>query len=79
MLGLALGQQGDRAGAETEYREAVRLDPKFAVAHANLGLLLCLKGNFAEGFGEIRLAYQLDPNNAQVIAIYNQIVGKMGH
>ena len=37
------------------FRRAVALDPGFADAHANLGILLLLTGHFAEGWPEYEL------------------------
>ena len=36
-LGIVLWDKKDLAGAEAAYREAIRLDPKYAAAHSNLG------------------------------------------
>jgi tetratricopeptide (TPR) repeat protein len=37
LIGLALYKQGDPEGAVQQYREALKLDPKYAEAHFNLG------------------------------------------
>ena len=39
-LGNVLDDTKRRRGAETAYREAIRLDPGLAIAHNNLGFLL---------------------------------------
>jgi Flp pilus assembly protein TadD len=45
MLGTALKQKGDRDGAETALREAIRLDPGDPGPYNTLGQLLRQKGD----------------------------------
>jgi tetratricopeptide (TPR) repeat protein len=45
--------------AEASYREALRCDPEYAAAHANLGLLLLLLGDYAGGFREFEWRLRL--------------------
>ena len=45
MLGYALGDGGDQAGAEAAYRAAIAADPQYANAHYNLGYLLGDRGD----------------------------------
>jgi len=45
--------------AETSYREALRCDPEYAGAHANLGLLLLLLGDYVRGFKEFEWRLKL--------------------
>src|SRR5262249_48736099 len=63
-LGNALGDRRDRAGAEAEYREALRLDPNLAMAHNNLAWHLFLQDDLAGAEAEYREALRLDPNLA---------------
>jgi Flp pilus assembly protein TadD len=72
-----LDRTGDHAGSEAEYREAIRIEPKYAMAHANLGSLLLEKGNYAEAVKEIVTAYQIDPKNPEIIALYKKYTGKI--
>lgn len=51
----------DWAGAEREYRTAIRLSPSYATAHHWLALLLTRMGRFDEALEEIALARELDP------------------
>jgi Flp pilus assembly protein TadD len=74
-LGVLLNRQGDSHGAEGEYREAIRLAPKYAMAHANLGAVLLDEHNFPEAMKEIYTAYQLDPKNPEIIALYQKYTG----
>jgi cytochrome c-type biogenesis protein CcmH/NrfG len=72
-----LGRSQDNAGAEAAYREAIRLDPKYAMAHANLGSVLLDKNEYPEAIKEIATAYQLDPKNPEIIALYKKYTGKL--
>ena len=40
-----LKSNGDKAGAEASYRRALEIDPNYADAHYNLGILLEEKGD----------------------------------
>jgi tetratricopeptide (TPR) repeat protein len=63
-LGTALQDKGDMDRAIAEYRQAIRLDPKFAWPHYNLGLALSDKGNLDGAIAEYHQAIQLDPKFA---------------
>ena len=63
----------DFAGAESEFRRAIELDPDYATAHHWYGEFLCLTGRFDDGFKELRLAQQIDP----LSPIINADVGKL--
>jgi tetratricopeptide (TPR) repeat protein len=64
-LGLALFNKQDLAGAITEFREVVRLNPSNAESHYFLGFLLEKKGDFPAALEEYRTANELDPNNSE--------------
>lgn len=49
--------------AIAEFRQAIRLEPNFAVAHLNLGRALDDKGDFDGAISEYREALRLDPKN----------------
>jgi tetratricopeptide (TPR) repeat protein/tRNA A-37 threonylcarbamoyl transferase component Bud32 len=51
----------DPAGAEDAFKEALRLDPKHAIAHHWYGLMLAIRGRAEEATGELRRAAELDP------------------
>jgi Flp pilus assembly protein TadD len=76
-LGVYLSHQGDNPGAEAEYREAIRLNPKYAMGHANLGAVLLQQGGLSlpEALKEIATAYQLDPKNPEIMALYKKYSG----
>ena len=45
------------------------------MAHANLGALLLDEHNLPEAVKEIYTAYQLDPKNPEIIALYKKYTG----
>jgi len=51
-LGFARYLQGDFEAAEAWFREALIIDPQFALARASLGMALLGQGRWAEGFAE---------------------------
>ncbi len=69
-LGLYYSKLERYPEAEQAYRVAIRLNPNYAIAYNNLGLLLDEKlGRFADAEAAYRMAIQLDPSAA--IAYYN--------
>jgi tetratricopeptide (TPR) repeat protein len=56
--------KGDRIGAEAHHREAIRLKPDFAAAHASLGCALARWGAAEEALPFLREAVRLDPKPA---------------
>jgi tetratricopeptide (TPR) repeat protein len=52
------------AAAIAEHREAIRLDPNSAAAHAGLGSALVSQGELEEALAEFREASRLEPTNA---------------
>ena len=51
----------DAAGAETEYRRALQLDPRSTYAHYVCGCMLAISGRFDEARAMNRRARELDP------------------
>ncbi|MBW2491193.1 MAG: tetratricopeptide repeat protein [Deltaproteobacteria bacterium] len=43
------------------YKEALKINPKFATAHGNLGLALCRKGNYEEAVSYFAKALEINP------------------
>jgi Flp pilus assembly protein TadD len=64
-LGFALAQAGSRERALTVYREALRLNPKYANAHNYLGLLLSDMGDHDGAAAEFEAALTLVPRFAE--------------
>ncbi len=60
-LGAVYQQRGDQARAIAEFREAIRLQPRFAPAHILLGASLLAVHKFPEGVRELERAEELAP------------------
>lgn len=56
----------DFAGAENEYKEAIRLAPNNSEAHSSYGNALLALGRFDEALSELRIAQQLDPPSLNI-------------
>jgi tetratricopeptide (TPR) repeat protein len=85
-LGNTLARKGDIAGATANYREAIRLDPRYARAHGNLGRALGLQGRMSESIAEYREALRLKEdfvdarvNLAASLAMQGQLDEAMTH
>ncbi|MGQ9864978.1 MAG: tetratricopeptide repeat protein [Pseudanabaenaceae cyanobacterium] len=62
-LGVALGEQGDRQGAQECFCQAISLQPDLANAHANLGHTLVQQGNYREALTAFEEALSIDPQH----------------
>jgi adenylate cyclase len=56
----------DWAGAESEYRRAIELNPGYASAHHWYGWYLALMGRLTEAIAEVRQASDLDPLSLEI-------------
>jgi len=63
----------DWPAAETAFRRAIDLDPRYAWAHLSLGHALSQSGRHSEALTEMRRARELDPQNAMTYALSSQI------
>jgi serine/threonine-protein kinase len=63
----------DFIGAESEFRQAIELNPDYATAHHWYGEFLGLTNRFDEGFKQLKVAQQIDP----LSAIINTDLGKL--
>lgn len=63
----------DWPAAETAFRRAIDLDPRYAQAHAVLGHALSQSGRHSEALLAVRRARELDPLNAMTYAYSSQI------
>ena len=61
-MGLILFNQGKLEEAKAEYKEAIFLNPKNAIAHNKLGLILFNQGKLEEAKAEYQQAILFDPN-----------------
>ena len=61
------------AAAEVALRKAIALDPSFALAHRNLGIVLSHSGRHQEARSAVRRARELDPLHAPHVALSSQI------
>jgi Flp pilus assembly protein TadD len=77
-LAITLQFQNDLAGAESNLREALRLDPDFAQAHFQLGLVLEDLGRLDEAAQELRKAAQLNASYAEPHMALARIYRKLG-
>jgi tetratricopeptide (TPR) repeat protein len=56
----------DWAGAESEFRKAIRLNPDLASAHQRYGSYLTFMGRFEESIRQYEIALDLDPFSLQI-------------
>jgi tetratricopeptide (TPR) repeat protein len=69
LLGLALADERRYGESITHYREALRIQPTFAMAHNNLGIALGRTDRVDEAIPEFEAALRIDNTNAE--AHYN--------
>lgn len=62
----AYGNTGFREKALEQYQDAIRLDPKFAVAHSNLGMMESSRGNYEKAIEALQAAVQLVPDHPEI-------------
>jgi len=63
-IARALALDGRTDEAIEHFRETIRLDPKFAYAVSNLGMVLAAKGALAEALDLVKQAVALDDQSA---------------
>ena len=68
MLGTVLRQLGDRDGAISEFREAIRLQPASAEGYLSLGQMLQQRGERAAAAAALSEAARLNQKKADVQA-----------
>ncbi len=66
-LGDESSRAGDYSTAIDEYREVVRIDPKFHQTQSALATALFLRGQPHEAVAQLRTAVRLDPKNIAVV------------
>ena len=85
-LGIILGQNAELEEAIQHYREALRIDPVYALAHNNLAYALVNRGEVEEAVEHYRRALATDPRLAQahfglgrILAVRGELEGAIDH
>jgi len=78
LLGLALSQKQDLAGAEQAFREAISIQPDLAAAHQNLANLLAQEGEYAVARYHFEKAIAREPENADTRDRYGLLLAMAG-
>lgn len=73
--GKELRRHDDMAGAIEKFREAVRLQPNWADAHAALASALIAQERYEEGLEEYRLASRLNPEDVGLHLLFGLALG----
>jgi DNA-binding SARP family transcriptional activator len=77
-LATELIWEHDFAGAETEYRKAIVLDPANATAHQWYGVLLMILGRVSESVAQEKRAADLEPLSLQIQNNYATFLNSSG-
>ena len=78
LLGRDLQQQGNWRGAIECYQRAIAIDPHYAAAHSNLGVVKQHTGLIAEAIAHYRQALELDPNLAETASNLGSALAEAG-
>jgi len=74
--GILAASDGDPAGAERAFRDALRIDPHHSMAHYNLAVALLRSQRAPEAERHLRAALDADPGYvAAMVALGDQLVG----
>lgn len=77
-LGFALANRGEHAAAVPQFREAVRLEPRYFQGYYNLGRSLDALGNKAEALGEFERAITVKSDYAEARFARATILQQLG-
>jgi tetratricopeptide (TPR) repeat protein len=69
---------GDFSGAAAEYRASLGINPNFAQAHYNLGLVLGRQSDFDEAIAAFREALRMEPGDPDVHNALGQALSAKG-
>ena len=64
----------DYAGAEREYRRVIELNPNYALAHQNLGVMLTRIGRTTEGMAEVQRGLEIEPLSIVINRLYGDLL-----
>ena len=76
---VALSKSGDRSASQLELQVAIKLDPKFAQAHSQLGSSYMEDGRLQDAVREFRAARENDPQSAEALNNLGTVLGRQGH
>ncbi len=65
----AAARQGDRTAAQTDYGQAIQLDPKQPLPYLRRGQLALESGDRAAAIADLTIARDLDPTNADILRL----------
>src|SRR5262249_37593632 len=77
-LGISLLDSGNSEAAMTCFREVIRLDLNFALAHNNLGAALAAQGRLKEAEQAFRHAIRLKPDDAEAHSNLGAALNRQG-
>jgi len=77
-LAVVLEKQGHDEQAMEKYVACLRLDPRYHVAHINLGRLLFRQGRFAEAAAEQRRALEIAPDDLRAMIGLTEALRRLG-
>ncbi len=69
--------QGDIPQAVHAYRQAIRLNGSYTLAHVQLGKALTTLGEWEEGAAELHLSLGLNPNHLEVLSLLERVRTQM--
>jgi Flp pilus assembly protein TadD len=77
-LGIVLQTKGDHSAALAQFREAIRMDPKYAAPRILAGASLAATGKFAAAAGELEQAVKLAPGEPQGRLQFAWVLERLG-
>ena len=72
--GEELFNKGDIAGALAVFKKAIEIDPSFATAYNNLGVLYWQHGEVQKAIAYFKKALKIDPNNQDATCNYGTVL-----
>ena len=66
-LGIAYGELGQNEQQVEAFKQAIRVDPDFALAHYNMGIIYLTNGDKGAALEEYKILKELDPNMAEML------------